>query len=236
METTYHIEGMTCDGCVETVEKSLIKFEDIDHVKVSLEKNEVSIISNRNLDIDNLQNLLPQKYTVNQSFEKNKHLQKEEKTKTKQLWPLLLSLIYVFIGTILINYSSLEPKKMMTDFMGLFFLFFSFFKLLDIRGFSHSFSMYDVLAKRISYYGLVYPFIETILGIMFLFQVHIFHALLITFIILTSTTIGVIQTLIVKRSIKCACLGTVLDLPMTEATLIENSIMLSMTMATFFMI
>jgi cation transport ATPase len=227
---------MTCDGCVETVEDSLRKFEDIDHVKVSLEKNEISIISNRNLDIDDLQNLLPEKYTVNKSLEKNKHIQNEEKTKIKQLWPLFLSLIYVFVGTILINHSSLEPKKMMTDFMGLFFILFSFFKLLDIRGFSRSFSMYDVLAKRISFYGLVYPFIEMILGVMFLFQNHIYYALLITFIILTSTTIGVIQTLILKRSIKCACLGTVLDLPMTEATLIENSIMLSMTMATFFMI
>ena len=100
METTYHIEGMTCDGCVETVEKSLIKFEDIDHVKVSLEKNEVSIISNRNLDIDNLQNLLPQKYTVNQSFEKNKHLQKEEKTKTDSVgccWPVKVNILAAFL-------------------------------------------------------------------------------------------------------------------------------------------
>ena len=227
---------MTCDGCAETVEESLRNFEGIDDVKASLEKNEVSIISNKNIDIDDLQNLLPKKYTVIHSFEKKQHIQNEEKTKIKQLWPLFLSLIYVFIGTILINHSSLEPKKMMTDFMGLFFMFFSFFKVLDIRGFSISFSMYDVLGKRISFYGLVYPFIEMILGVMFLFQIHIYYALLITFIILTSTTIGVVQTLILKRSIKCACLGTVLDLPMTEATLIENSIMLSMTMATFFMI
>ncbi|MBF89030.1 MAG: heavy metal transporter [Candidatus Marinimicrobia bacterium] len=236
MENTYHIDGMTCSGCVETVEKSLRDFEGIDDVKVSLEKNKVSIKSNRNITINELQNLLPQKYTVNEYFEKKKHIKNKEKTKIKELWPLILSFIYVLISTILINYGSLAPKKMMSDFMGLFFIFFSFFKLLDIRGFSHSFSMYDMLAKRISFYGLIYPFIEIILGIMFLFQLYIFYALLITIVILLSTIIGVIQTLLSKESIRCACLGTVLNLPMTEATLIENSIMLIMATTTFFML
>jgi hypothetical protein len=31
-----------------------------------------------------------------------------------------------------------------------------------------------------------------------------------------------------KKVIKCACLGTALNLPMTEATFIENTIMLVM--------
>ena len=93
-----------------------------------------------------------------------------------------------------------------------------------------------MLAKRISFYGLIYPFIEIILGIMFLFQLYIFYALLITIVILLSTIIGVIQTLLSKESIRCACLGTVLNLPMTEATLIENSIMLIMATTTFFML
>jgi hypothetical protein len=42
------------------------------------------------------------------------------------------------------------------------------------------------------------------------------------------TTIGVTKTLLDKKSIQCACLGTALKLPMTEATFIENTIMLVM--------
>ena len=42
----------------------------------------------------------------------------------------------------------------MLDFMGLFFIVFSFFKMLDLKGFSQSFKMYDPLAKRIPVYGL----------------------------------------------------------------------------------
>ena len=39
------------------------------------------------------------------------------------------------------------------------------------------------------------------------------------------------KTLADKKSIKCACLGTVLKLPMTEATLIENLIMIIMAVS-----
>jgi hypothetical protein len=42
------------------------------------------------------------------------------------------------------------------------------------------------------------------------------------------TTFGVLLSLLNKDEISCACLGTVLKLPMSEATLIENIIMLIM--------
>ena len=38
-------------------------------------------------------------------------------------------------------------------------------------------------------------------------------------------------TLLDKKSIMCACLGTALKLPMTEATFIENIIMISMAIS-----
>jgi len=64
---------------------------------------------------------------------------------------------------------------------------------------------------------------------MFLMRFEINIALIITLIILGVTTIGVTKTLLDKKSIKCACLGTALDLPMTEATFIENAIMIVMS-------
>jgi hypothetical protein len=116
----------------------------------------------------------------------------------------------------------------MLDFMGLFYIVFSFFKMLDLKGFPESFRMYDPLAKRVPFYGKVYPFIETALGLMFLMRFEINVALIITLIVLGITTIGVTKTLLDKKSIRCACLGTALKLPMTEATFIENAIMIVM--------
>ena len=100
--------------------------------------------------------------------------------------------------------------------------------MLDLKGFPESFSMYDPLAKRLPIYGWIYPFIETALGIMFLMRYEVNIALVITLVVLGITTIGVTKTLIDKKSIRCACLGTALKLPMTEATFIENTIMIVM--------
>ena len=116
----------------------------------------------------------------------------------------------------------------MLRFYGLFYVVFSFFKLLDLKGFPESFKMYDPLAKVIPVYGWVYPFIEVALGVMFLMRIEIPIALIITLIILGITTIGVTKTLVDKKAIQCACLGTALKLPMTKATFIENSIMIVM--------
>ena len=69
---------------------------------------------------------------------------------------------------------------------------------------------------------------------MFLIRFEVNIALILTVIVLGITTIGVTQTLINKRSIKCACLGTTLNLPMTEATFIENALMILMAFSLIF--
>jgi len=114
------------------------------------------------------------------------------------------------------------------DFMGLFFIVFSFFKFLDLKGFQQSFRMYDPLAKQLSLYGWVYPFLELALGLMFLMRIELNIALWATVVILGITTLGVTKALMGKNQIQCACLGSVLNLPMTEATFIENAIMIVM--------
>jgi hypothetical protein len=59
-------------------------------------------------------------------------------------------------------------------------------------------------------------------------------ALIITSVVLSITTIGVVYTLFDKKKIDCACLGTALKLPMTEATLVENILMLIMSISMIF--
>ena len=91
--------------------------------------------------------------------------------------------------------------------------------------------MYDPIAMRVSYYGWAYPFIETILGILILFRIEILLTMIITIIMLGITTFGVTKTLLKKKHIQCACLGTALKLPMTKATFIENSVMIIMAIS-----
>jgi cation transport ATPase len=236
MKQTYKITGMTCGSCKASVEKNLKDLDEVSHVEVNLENQEATIDMDKHIDIVKLQKALPSKYTISEKKQKNiftstqssSFENEEEKSKLQQLKPLLLIIFYIATASILLHYKNWSWSDFMLDFIGIFFIVFSFFKMLDLNGFPESFRMYDPLAKRVPFYGKVYPFIETVLGLMFLMRYEINIALIITLIVLGVTTIGVTKTLLDKKSIRCACLGTALKLPMTEATFIENAIMIVM--------
>ena len=239
MKKTYTISGMTCNSCKSTIYQNLNEIPEIESVEINLEKAEAVIFMKSNIEILQLQNALPSKFHIEEkviddydalinepSIESN-----QEKSKLQQLKPLFIILIYISVASVLMNFKNWNSSEFMLDFMGLFYIVFSFFKMLDLKGFPESFSMYDPLAKRLPIYGWIYPFIETGLGLMLLMRYEIKIALIITLIVLGITTIGVTKTLLDKKSINCACLGTALKLPMTEATFIENIIMIAMAIS-----
>ena len=231
MVHTFKIEGMTCNNCKASVEKYLNDLPNISHVSIDLEKGEAKVTMDQHLTADVLQKALPDKYTVSEKDGGKVSASStitSEKTKLQQLKPLLLILFYITSASVFLHYKDWSWSEFMLDFMGLFYIVFGFFKMLDLKGFPESFKMYDPLAKRIPVYGWIYPFLETALGIMFLMRFQVSIALIMTLVVLGITTLGVTKTLLDKKSIRCACLGTALKLPMTEATLIENTIMIAM--------
>jgi len=234
MKHTYKITGMTCNNCVASVTEKLSKVDGATHVEVDLENAEAEISMEEHIPLSTLKLALPDKYEISK---KGTHASAmiadtiQEPSKLQQLKPLLLIFLYLFVTAFLLNFREWNTAAAMLDFMGLFYIVFSFFKLLDLKGFPESFRMYDPMAKVLPIYGWIYPFIEVALGLMFLFRFQVTVALMATIVILGITTIGVTKTLLDKKSIRCACLGTALKLPMTEATFIENAIMLVMAIA-----
>ena len=236
MKHTHKLEGMTCNNCKASVEKYLNDLEQVTNVSANLEKGEVEITMDKPIAIGVLQKALPGKYQLTEKNKENVFTSAdtlttpmaEDKTKLEQLKPLLLIIFYLTAASALLHYKDWSWSEFMLDFMGLFYIVFGFFKMLDLKGFPGSFRMYDPLAKRLPIYGWAYPFIETALGLMFLMRFEVDVALISTLIVLGITTIGVTKTLLDKKSIRCACLGTALKLPMTEATLIENTVMIAM--------
>lgn len=235
MKHTYTILGMTCNRCKATVEERL---NELDGVKatVDLQKQEAIVEMEQYIPLEELQKQIAPKYSIKQK----EHFQPmdgsvTEKTELQQLFPLFLIFGYIVIASILLNYDKWAWSAFMLDFMGLFYIIFSFFKFLDLKNFPDSFRTYDPLAKKMPIYAKLYPFIELILGLFFLMRIQLNIALIVTVIILGVTTVGVTKVLFDKRSIQCACLGTVLKLPMTKATFIENSIMLVMALIMLFL-
>jgi len=230
MKQIYSISGMTCNGCKAAVIKHLGVIPGVTSVDVDLENGTVQIAMNEAISLKSFQEVLPKKYRISQQIEHNLFDSNagEQRSKLRQLQPLLLIFVYLITTAVLFNYKAWNLEETMLDFMGLFYIVFSFFKLLDLKGFPASFKMYDPLAKVLPVYGWLYPFIEITLGLAFLFRFEIKYALIATLIILGITTFGVTRALLNKKGIQCACLGTALKLPMTEATFIENAIMIGM--------
>ena len=227
MKSKFYISGMTCLNCQKTVSDKIKSYSGVLGVKVNLKSGIAEIDSKQFIEVKEISKLLGAKYTVKGDIPLSK---KETKSKLRQLTPLFLIFSYLMVGTFYIsNQINASYERSMQIFMGLFFIIFSLFKFLDYGGFPVSFKRYDPLAKKIPFYANLYPFLETALGIAFLIEWNLPVILSVTLLVLSITSLGVIKTLVNKTEIDCACLGTSLKLPMTEATLIENLIMLSMS-------
>ena len=224
---------MHCSACEETIQNAL---QDIDNVKsVSIDVASGIAQIGGNPEVKSLLSAIEKSgYSGREIDQPDLDVYNDTTPSAwRELRPLFIILSCIFFGAFLLNRSMFIWSNFMMDFMGLFFVVFSFFKFLDYKNFPNSFSMYDPLAKNLPIYGWVYPFIEAALGLMFLFKIEIYLAIFLTVLFLSITTVGVVKVLSNKEEVQCACLGTAIKLPMTIATLIENSIMIVMAIATF---
>ena len=110
----------------------------------------------------------------------------------------------------------------MHDFMGVFLVIFAMFKFFDLRGFSDGFRMYDLLAKRSPGYAYVYPLIELGLGLAYLTQQRLPMLYALTVVVMVFGALGVFGALKKGLNVNCACMGTVLKVPLSTVALTEN--------------
>ena len=221
---------MHCSACVNKIEKALTGLDGVLSAKVDLSSKSATITGNAQLEtvIESVKDVGYEPYLIEEKIENPKSHKKDSPSQIKQLFPLFLIFFYITVFSLLMNRSNFHVNAFMYDFMGLFYIVFSFFKFLDYKNFPASFSMYDPIAKILPLYGWIYPIIETLLGLFFLLRYQLLLSLITTIILLGVTTIGVTRSLLKKSDIQCACLGTALNLPMTKATFIENFIMILM--------
>ena len=230
---------MTCTGCQAKVQNLLSKVDAVSDVNIDLAKGEATIKMDKHIETAILQEALKD-YPKYQLTENNQqHLpvntEKVEETRTWLATYKPILLIFAFItGITFLNewvVGDFVFMRWMSNFMAGFFLVFSFFKLLNLKGFAESYSMYDVIAKKWNGWGYVYAFIELALGIAFLTGFNPILTNSITFIVMSVSIIGVLQSVFNKRKIKCACLGDVFNLPMSTITIIEDALMIGMSAA-----
>lgn len=237
MTHEYQIEGMTCSGCMANVKQALLKMPDVLSADVSLPDKAV-VQMQRHIPVAELQQAISpnSKYTISEVQTSHTPIVNNEadsRTWLETYKPLLI--VFAFItGITLISSTingTINPMLWMQHSMAGFFLAFSFFKFLDLRGFAMSYTSYDVLAKRVPAYGFVYPFIELALGLMYLTSFNPPLTNWATIVVMGFSSIGVVQSVMNKRKIQCACLGAVFNLPMSTVTIVEDLLMVAMAAA-----
>lgn len=115
--------------------------------------------------------------------------------------------------------------RLMQDFMGIFFLVFGLFKIINLRAFAQAYGKYDIITQRFNWWAYLYPFIELFLGLAYLSNYRIQLVLVITLILMTVGSTGIYKQLKKRQSIQCACLGALFNIPMTYVTLAEDLLM-----------
>jgi hypothetical protein len=155
----------------------------------------------------------------------------------KKYWPLFVVILVSIWGAFSLAspYSFLMPI-VMHYFMGIFFLLFFMFKFMDLNGFAKGFQMYDLLAKKSKGYAYVYPFLELFLATGYLTFYAPFWIYCFTIILMVFSAIGVLIALKQGLDVKCACMGTVLNVPLSTVTLTEDLGMASMAIILILML
>ena len=237
MTHTYNISGMTCSGCQAKVQALLSKVAGIKNISIDLQKGEASIDMDKHIATEDLKAALKDypKYQLSEAGHQHQAVSavadEEDKSWISTYKPVLLIFAYVTGITLLVEmgHGAFILMRWMNHFMAGFFLVFSFFKLLNLKGFAESYAMYDIVAKKWNAWGYVYAFVELALGIAFLTGYKPILTNGITLVVMAVSLIGVVQSVLNKRKIKCACLGDVFNLPMSTITIIEDGLMIAMS-------
>ena len=229
MTHTYKVTGMTCGSCEAKVKSSLLTLPNVTAIEVSKEKQSATISMDKHIPLSAFQNALDKKYSI--TVMDHNETAEQAKSWLGTYRPILLIFFYTTIIAIIaaIQRNNFDWMQGMNIFMAGFFITFSFFKMLDLKAFAESYSMYDIVAKRMKSWAFIYAFIELALGISYATGFQPLFTNIVTLVVMSVSITGVLQAVFSKRKIQCACLGAVFNLPMSTVTIIEDVLMMIMS-------
>jgi copper chaperone CopZ len=232
MTHTYQITGMTCSNCEAKIKSSLLSLPDVTAADISKDSSSATITMSTHIPISELQKALggpESKYKIS-AIHHHENIE-QAKNWLETYRPLLILFLFI-TGISLIasmDNGAIHSMMWMQYFMAGFFLSFSYFKLINLSGFAETYAMYDVVAKKFRWWGFIYPFVELSLGAAYLTGFEPLTTSIVTFIVMSVSLVGVLQSVLNKRKIQCACLGAVFNLPMSTVTVVEDALMIIMS-------
>ena len=230
---------MTCGNCVAKVKSELLKLGEVLGAEVQLQEPQATITMAKHLPVSLFQEAISRagRYRIRETGSGHDMGAESGLTTTEgeqggnSYYPVFLIFGYIAGATLLAHAAggAFDVMDWMSDFMAGFFLVFSFFKLLNLKGFAEGYRSYDIVTRSFPVYGFVYPFVELLLGLAFLTRFEPVLTNIVTLLVMGVSTIGVVQSLLKKTPFQCACLGTVIQLPLSKVTLFEDLLMVGMS-------
>ena len=230
---TFRVEGVTCQNCVNSIGAKLAS--QVDSLSISID-NKIAEVVGDDLTLVQLNQMLEgTRYRFVDVDNINAVADPVLSSWFETYRPLLLIVAFIFGSSLLVQLplEGISVNETMRYFMAGFFLVFSFFKLLDLSAFASAYANYDLIAKRWKGWGFVYPFAELTLGMCYLSNIGGQSLHIVTFLLMFFSALGVIQSVRNKTKIRCACLGTVFQLPMSTITIVEDLGMALMALLMF---
>jgi len=147
----------------------------------------------------------------------------------KNYWPLVcLVLVSALVAFALQWHTRGNHVVWMHYFMGFFFCCFAMFKLFKPSHFADGFQMYDILGKHFRLCAYLYPWIELSLGLCYFAFYKPSLTYVLTIFFLSYSALGVIIALRKGLNVNCACMGSILEVPLSTVTLTEDISMIVM--------
>lgn len=167
----------------------------------------------------------------NEVHEQEGHIHPESDKREHFKFALVILLI-VFISASLTTARGWSAGQFLSDFMAVFLIIFAGFKFIHLEEFAITYRSYDLITKKFPAWGFIFPFVEAFLGLGYLTANRPGLINFITMIITGISGYGVWKAVYSKNRprsrFQCACLGTVIRLPLSTISFVENGLMFVM--------
>ena len=125
----------------------------------------------------------------------------------------------------------IELQRFIADFMAVFFITFAALKFADIEAFVHIYRNYDWIAKFIRPWGYILPFVQAFLGFWYLLTDGPLRLNIVALFVAGSAALPAIQAYRHKFKTQYAYHKTLLRLPFTRVSALENTTLFVLAIA-----
>jgi hypothetical protein len=141
----------------------------------------------------------------------------------------IFGVAFLIAAALMARAGGVDPLFLLTGFVAVAMTLLGLQKLQDVESFSTMFLNYDLLARQWVPYGYIYPYAETLAGVLMIAGVLPWLSGPIALFIGTVGAVSVLKAVYIdKRALKCACVGGGSNVPLGFVSLTENLMMMGM--------